>query len=143
MSDGHRLAQLMRKAGETPQNEVVDIVVGTVTSASPLKVKVENRELTESFLIVGALCKETHIGSANIIKNNHYHNIPEKTTETAGEHPHTHKVPTHTTNTGAYSDDYDIMLWRGLRVGDKVLMLKVGKGQKYYIMQREEGVIPT
>lgn len=124
-SDGHRLAQLMRQAGQTPQNEVVDIVLGIVTSVKPLKVKVENRELTESFLILGALCKETHIYTDNIKKHDHYHSIPDGATSSP------------------LGDDFDIMLWRGLRVGDKVLMLKVGRGQKYYILQREEGVIPT
>lgn len=125
MSDGHRLTQLMRQAGQTPQNEVVDIVMGTVTSTSPLKVKVENRELTESFLILGALCKETHIKTPNIISNQHTHTCHDATTS------------------GPENNDYDIMLWRGLRVGDVVLMLKVGRGQKYYIIQRQEGVIPT
>lgn len=125
MSDGHKLTQLMRQAGQTPQNEVVDIVMGTVTSTSPLKVKVENRELTESFLILGALCKETHIKTPNIISNQHTHTCPNGTTS------------------GPNGNDYDIMLWRGLRVGDIVLMLKVGRGQKYYIIQRQEGVIPT
>ena len=125
MSDGHKLTQLMRQAGQTPQNEVVDIVMGTVTSTSPLKVKVENRELTESFLILGALCKETHIKTPNIISNQHTHTCP------------------HGTTSGPNDNDYDIMLWRGLRVGDVVLMLKVGRGQKYYIIQRQEGVIPT
>ena len=66
MSDGHRLAQLMRQAGKPPQNEIVDIVVGEVTSTKPLKVKIENRELTQSFLITGALCKETHIYTDNL-----------------------------------------------------------------------------
>lgn len=121
MSDGHRLTQLMRQAGQTPQNEIVDIVLGEVTSVTPLKVKVESRELTESFLILGALCKETHIYTDYIIKHNHHHSDP----------------------TGPSGEDYDIMLWRGLRIGDKVLMLKVGRGQKYYIIQREEGAIPT
>jgi hypothetical protein len=110
----------MRRAGETPQNEVVDIVTGEVTSSSPLKVKVENRELTESFLILGALCKETHIYTDNIKKYNHTHS--------GGPLPS--------------AGDFDILLWRGLQAGDKVLMLKVGKGQKYYVIQREEGVIP-
>ena len=91
MSDGHRLAKMMRDAGRTPQNEVVDIVEGEVTSVSPLKVKVDNRELTESFLILGALCKQTS-------------------------------------------------MWRGLNAGDKVMMIKLARGQKYYILQRKEGV---
>ena len=121
MSDGHRLAQLMREAGRTPQNEIVDIVTGLVTSVSPLKVKVENRELTETFLIL-----ETHIYTDYIIK-----------------HEHTHQTPHPGATGGPMGNDFDIMLWRGLRVGDKVLMLKVGRGQKYYIIQREEGAIPT
>ena len=91
MGDGHRLAKMMREAGRTPQNEVVDIVEGEVTSVSPLKVKVDNRELTESFLILGALCKQTS-------------------------------------------------MWRGLNAGDKVMMIKLARGQKYYILQRKEGV---
>ena len=91
MSDGHRLAKMMRDAGRTPQNEVVDIVEGEVTSVSPLKVKVDNRELTESFLILGTLCQQTS-------------------------------------------------MWRGLNAGDKVMMIKLARGQKYYIIQRKEGV---
>ena len=93
MSDGHRLAKMMRDAGRTPQNEVVDIVEGEVTSVSPLKVKVDNRELTESFLILGTLCQQTS-------------------------------------------------MWRGLNAGDKVMMIKLARGQKYYILQRKEGVKP-
>ena len=91
VSDGHRLAKMVRDAGRTPQNEVVDIVEGEVTSVSPLKVKVDNRELTESFLILGTLCQQTS-------------------------------------------------MWRGLNAGDKVMMIKLARGQKYYILQRKEGV---
>ena len=122
MSDGHRLAQLMRQAGRTPQNEIVDIVVGEVTSVKPLKVKVENRELTESFLVLGALCKETHIKSEAFTIPTHTHSVPD------GQSGSSKSTPT------------DVLLWRGLLVGDKVLMLKVGRGQKYFIMQREEGI---
>ena len=110
MSDGHRLAKMMRDAGRTPQNEVVDIVEGEVTSVSPLKVKVDNRELTEAFLILGALCQETFIPSDYIISVN--------------------------------SGIEKIRLWRGLNVGDKVMMIKLARGQKYYILQRREGVKP-
>lgn len=110
MGDGHRLAQMMREAGRTPQNEVVDIVEGEVTSVYPLKVKVDNRELTEAFLILGALCQETFIPADYIINSN----------------PGIEKI----------------RLWRGLQSGDKVMMIKVGRGQKYYVLQRKEGVKP-
>lgn len=122
MSNGHRLVQAMREAGRTPQNEIVDIVLGEVTSVKPLKVKVESRELTESFLILGALCKEKHITSSAFTIPTHTHST------SVGETEASKSTPT------------DVLLWRGLVVGDRVLMLKVGRGQKYYIMQREEGV---
>ncbi len=143
MSDGHRLVQLMRQAGKPPQNEIVDIVIGEVTSVKPLKVKVANRELTESFLILGALCKETHISSANIKNLNHYHTVDAMSTQSAGEYSHSHQISSHDTTSTHEEEGYDIMLWRGLMVGDRVFMLKVGRGQKYYLLQREEGVIPT
>lgn len=144
MSDGHRLVQLMRQAGKTPQNEIVDIVIGEVTSVKPLKVKMENRELTESFLIVGALCKETHINSSNIKNLNHQHSIAATSTNYGGSESHSHYISARNTgSTISGNEDFDIMLWRGLKVGDRVLMLKVGRGQKYFIMQREEGVIHT
>lgn len=127
MSDGHKLAQLMRQAGKTPQNEVVDVVIGEVTSVAPLKIKVESRELTETFLVLGALCKETHIYTDNIKKLDHTHGILS-----AGSTLRT---------TQPENASYDIMLWRGLRIGDSVLMLKVGRGQKYVVQQRVEGVI--
>lgn len=144
MSDGHRLTQLMRQAGQTPQNEIVDIVIGEVTSVKPLKVKVENRELTEAFLILGALCQETHIYTPYIKKFNHCHVIPTASTQPAGPGPHTHIIDERNTDPlTPQGNDFDIILWRGLRVGDKVLMLKVGRGQKYYIIQRQEGVTST
>lgn len=111
MGDCHRLVQMMREAGKTPQNEIVDIVMGQVTSVSPLKVKIESRELSETFLVLSALCKETRRkGSLSI------------------SCPDTNSV------------NYDILLWRGLKVGDRVLMLKVSRGQKYFVLQRVEGV---
>lgn len=29
------------------------------------------------------------------------------------------------------------LLWRGLRTGDKVTMIRLSKGQKYYVLERE------
>lgn len=124
MSDGHRLVQAMRKAGQTPQNEVVDLILGKVVSVKPLKISIEERELSESFLTLGALCQETHIYTDNIKKLNHSHELDGTKTTTKPK-----------------DGDYDILLWRGLKKGDQVLMLKVGRGQKYFVLQRVEGVI--
>lgn len=103
MSDVSRLIKAMQKASKVPENETVDLVVGTVKSISPLKIKVDKLELTETFLIVGALCKLVKIKISD--------EIPQVT------------------------------LWRGLKVGDEVYMLRVDKGQKYYVLQRKEGVV--
>lgn len=126
MSDGHKLTQLMRQAGQQSQNEVVDIVVGSVTSTNPLKVKIENRELSETFLTVGALCKETTINSSAFTIPNHVHALDD--------------TPNSPDTEPSKSTPTKVVLWRGLQVGDNVLMLKVGRGQKYYILQRVEGV---
>ena len=63
--------------------------------------------------------------------------IPQQTTSPEGEWYHTHTIPEMTT----YSALPDILLWRGLIVGDKVRLLRVNNGQMFYIIEREEGVV--
>lgn len=106
MSNAARLVKAMQKASAPKENEIVDIVVGTVTSVSPLKIKVGKIELTSTFLILSALCQEKKI------------TIPA------------------TENQSAIS----IVVWRGLKVGDDVHMIRCCQGQKYYVLQRKEGV---
>lgn len=134
MAQGKRLVDAMLKAGQQRPSEMVDMVMGKVTSIKPLKVKLDKIELTESFLIVGALCTETIIKTSEQGATPYELTIPAHSTETASEH--THKV-------AAAKVSYtppDLMLWRGLKVGDEVYMIKMAKGQKYYIMQRKEGI---
>ena len=131
MSQGKKLVECMLLAGQAKPSEMVDMVVGKVTSVEPLKVKLDKIELTETFLIVGALCKEMSIPFDT---NGHSHQVSEIVTSSADSH--THKVAGHTTESTFLPDK--IVLWRGLQVGDTVYMLKLAKGQKYYIIQREE-----
>ena len=105
MGDASRLVRAMRKAAAPNENTIVDIVMGTVTSVSPLKIKTDKLELTSSFLILSALCK------------------PASVKTSVGDH-------------GLVTVD----LWRGLEVGDAVYMLKCCNGQKYYVLQRKEGI---
>lgn len=134
MARGKRLVDAMIKAGQQKENEVVDMVIGKVTSVKPLKVKLDKIELTESFLIVGALCTETVIKTSKQGSTPYVLTIPARNTETSNQH--THNVP-------AVDVKYtppDLMLWRGLKVGDEVYMIKMARGQKYFIMQRKEGI---
>lgn len=135
MAHGKRLVDAMLKAGQQKESEVVDMVIGKVTSIKPLKVKLDKIELTESFLIVGALCTETVIKTSELGTTPYKLTIPSHTTETANQH--THQVAAKEV---LYTPP-NLMLWRGLKVGDEVYMIKMAKGQKYYIMQRKEGVI--
>lgn len=143
MGDASRLVEAMRRAAKPKENEVVDIVVGTVTSIKPLKIRIDKLELTESFLIVSALCKEATIKIPSNDTLAHTHIIPGVTTESAGNSvssTHSHTVPQSTTES---SKGYfpDILLWRGLEVGDDVYMIRCCQGQKYYVLQRKEGIV--
>ena len=136
MGDASRLVAAMQKASQTPENEKVDIVTGTVTSVKPLKIKTDKLELTETFLVLGALCKSTTIKIPKRDANTHRHKIPQHTTQPAGEGPHTHVI-------NEFYSDYalpDILLWRGLQVGDEVYMIRFSEGQKYYVIQRKEEI---
>lgn len=139
MGNAYRLVKAMQQVATPKENNVVDIVTGTVTSTKPLKIRVDKIELTESFLILGALCKETKIKVPNSEQNLHLHTIPQHSTEgaTVGEYgSHTHVIAATETGTALP----DILLWRGLKVGDDVYMIRCCQGQKYYVLQRKEGI---
>ena len=139
MGDASRLINAMRQVSKPTENDIVDIVSGEVSAVNPLKIKVGKVELTESFLILGALCKETKIKIPNEKEPSHTHTIPAHSTEPAsvGDNgTHTHSIAALVTELGLP----EITLWRGLKVGDIVYMLKCGRGQKYFVLQRKEGI---
>lgn len=134
---GNKLVKIMQEAGKAPSGETTDLLFGVVTSVSPLKIKIDNRfEVDEKFLILSALVKKTVIKIPEREENKHSHVIPQHTTSSAGEGPHTHIIPEMST----YSALPDILLWRGLIVGDKVRVLRVNQGQMFYVLEREEGI---
>lgn len=134
---GSKLINIMQNAGKMSTGETTDLLFGDVTSINPLKIKIDNRfEVDEKFLILSALVKETIIKIPKRDANTHKHIIPQHTTSPAGEGPHTHTIPEMSTN----SVLPDILLWRGLKVGDKVRVLRVNAGQMFYVIEREEGI---
>lgn len=111
MGKAYRLVKAMQTAAAPKENDVVDIVVGTVTSVSPLTIKTDRLTLTKSFLILSGLCQEKKI-----------------------------RIPVATGNNDNPTTLTDVVLWRGLRQGDQVNMIRCCNGQKYYVLQRKEGV---
>ena len=143
MSDASRLVAAMMKAAKPKENDIVDIVIGTVTSINPLKIRTDKIELTESFLILGALCKSTTIKIPDQTALMHTHIIQGAATDSAyvEEHgSHSHAIYQITTEQSKGTIP-DILLWRGLQVGDDVYMIRCGQGQKYYVLQRKEGIV--
>lgn len=145
MGNASRLVKAMQRASQPKQNELTDIVVGTVTSISPLKIKVDKIELTETFLILSPLCVERKIQLPDITNSSHTHTIPGHSTssesvESLGKHSHTVSEMSTDAALSKISRP-EIQLWRGLKVKDSVLMLKCSKGQKYYVLQRKEGIV--
>lgn len=161
---GERLVNIMNQVRNEDKSDTTDLLFGIVTSTSPLKIKVENRfEVSEEFLMLSAMCKEmtittlahNHDISTTVNQNgSHTHSTPAAITgdTTVGSFgSHTHSIPANTTGQNGTHDHSttstssneltSITLWRGLQVNDKVRMLRVSKGQLYYVLEREEWII--
>ena len=116
---GEKLVDAMMKAAaaqgarETP----TDFVYGTVISVSPLRIEVEGKfPVDEGNLILSCLAKPF---VTTLLKHRH---LCEK------------------------CEDFDdiqldpVMVWRGLAIGDRVRMLQCNSGQKFYVLERDEGL---
>lgn len=127
MNTGARLVHTLRKLTKTSSKsaEYTDVLYADVISVSPLTVKIDEKNvITSDMLVLGALCKQT------IIKIP----FPQK-----GEIRHKHQA-IHNGMHNTTMEMPEIELWRGLNVGDTVILIRFSQGQKYYIMQRKEGI---
>lgn len=125
-------------------------LTGEVISVSPLQIKINEKfTLEENSLLLSALVKETWIdipittgteagednGTDEVFM--HRHHIVADTEEAndggQGASNHKHHIDIYT----KYSLP-KIRLWRGLKVGDIVRLLKIQDGQFYYVLEREE-----
>lgn len=148
MGDGSRLVKTIQTI--TSRRAVNgDFVMGTVIKLNPLIIQVGTMNLSESFLMLSPFCVETKINL------NHSHQTSGSTKSTdLGSHLHSVTInssdyATSEADLGSHSHEIEIQsenglgvitLWRGLKVGDNVLMLKGANGQKYYVLQRQEGL---
>lgn len=148
MGDGSRLVKTIQTI--TSRRAVNgDFVMGTVIKLNPLIIQVGTMNLSESFLMLSPFCVETKINL------NHSHQASGSTKSTnLGSHLHSVTInssnyATSEADLGSHSHEIEIQsenglgvitLWRGLKVGDNVLMLKGANGQKYYVLQRQEGL---
>lgn len=149
MGDGSRLVKTIQTITSRKATNG-DFVMGTVIKINPLIIQVGTINLTENFLMLSPFCIETKINL------NHTHETTGSTKSTdLGSHTHNAIINgtlygTTDTDLGSHAHGIElesanglgiITLWRGLKVGDNVLMLKGANGQKYYVLQRQEGLI--
>lgn len=148
MGDGTRLVKTIQTITSRRATNG-DFVMGTVIKLSPLTIQVGTMSLTENFLMLSPFCIETKINL------DHSHEMSGSTKPTSlGSHMHSVTISstnyaTSEADLGSHSHDVEIQsanglgvvtLWRGLKVGDNVLMLRGANGQKYYVLQRQEGI---
>ena len=129
---GELLVKLMLEAGKdaNPSSELTDLIYGKVVSISPLKVQIVNEPrmvLSEAFLILSPLCQEKKftIPVWNTDDESSHTHLLQGTKTDAGT-SHSHSIP-----------KQEVLVWRGLDVGDKVLMLRIHQGNMFYVLQRE------
>ena len=142
--DGTKIVKTMQNIANSSRQDDAGVITGKVISLSPLLIQVGKIKLPAELLVLSALVKRTVIKIPALDidlyrdDNMHHHEVEELTTSIAltDTLAHSHVVPAHVT-----SDKLpEICLWRGLEVGDTVYMLKLDRGQMYYVMQREEGI---
>lgn len=146
MSNGERLVKTIQKMAKPFESDSSDVIIGTVTSVEPLKIKVDKIELTEQFLVLSAFVQETIITGVG----EHNHSIDSAITGDAGGHshtynsqststqpPHSHSIPGRDANKTTLT----IKLWGGLQVNDAVYLLRCSGGQKYFVLQKIGGIV--
>lgn len=148
---------VMVSEGTSKASQPCDLEVGTVTTVNPLSVTrdVAQAPLTEAVLILTESVVEKkipildHIHHINTL--GHSHTCPDGGTSTnlTGSYPTLTSLVSEGANSDQTQDiicyehgqplpieDGYIILNRALEVGDKVLLLRVQKGQKFIILSR-------
>lgn len=131
------------------------LTFGKVTSTNPISVTIENRlSIGSRNIIISPFCVETKLNITHTHKTkSEGESAPIETSEAFKEED---KVTingeevslkhTHTINVAAPTPEIEeafkepITLWRGLNVGDTVIIMVSADQQTYYILQRAGGI---
>lgn len=105
----------------------VNLLFGTVISASPLKIQVDQKSIyTEKMLIL----------TRNVTDFNVDMTVNHQTEDTSGGSGDASFASHH----HAYSGRKTFRVHNGLTVGEKVLLIRVQKGKKFVVIDRVKGV---
>lgn len=137
---GERLAKLINDA-KTPEREIADMIYGRVTATNPLTIRIDNgyeinandytldlskmvQNLTVTINVPTVTATVGQIN--NVALNGNRPNVDVDVTRT--------QVVTGI-NTG--TQPQQVQIFRALQTGDRVKILRCGKGQRFYILERE------
>jgi hypothetical protein len=146
---GEKLVGLIKQgaAQAIPVTSLTDLMFGVVTSVNPIKINIENRfEVDSKFLLLSPFCYEKKI---NIVIPEHEHKVSiqdhkglkhkhyvddtkTKETQENEELNLSHDVSI----SSGEKNIIEVVLWDGLKIGDKVSLLRVSNGQKYYVLDK-------
>lgn len=130
----HMVSQQSEQAAQP-----TDYVAGMVTGVNPLQITTSNQAapLQESVLLLTAAVVEKKLTSfAHSHDTVHTHVVTDATIQPAGNCSTELGGTTCYENGVALPNDGYVVLNRALEVGDRVLMLRVNKGQKYIVLSR-------
>lgn len=146
MTLGKAILEAAKQYNQVPDSQFSDVLSGTVMNLSPLQIKVGDKLiLNAKNLILSVFVQETWINVPT---------TPNPLEPADGKYQHRHFIDAETelANDGQGADHKHaikiytefahpkILLWRGLQVGDVVYLLRVAKGQSYFVLQRQEGI---
>lgn len=144
---GEALLQVMRSAakGAIPQESRTDLIYGNVTGLLPIRINIENRfEVDESMLVLSPWCYDKTITLAipahghdastmDLEVPAHEHMIVDEPEKKTSEVASVSLTPSITISTNP-SQEISIRVWDGLKIGDKVALLRVASGQQYIVL---------
>jgi DMSO/TMAO reductase YedYZ molybdopterin-dependent catalytic subunit len=128
------------------------LIYGEVKSVSPLKIKVKDSyEIDEAFIVLDARCVETWINIPKHDEYEHDHDESEELENILSASSPAGPVTFVTDQGGGTSIILrhkhkiqkalpKILLWRGLKTGDKVRILRLTGGSIHIVLERVEGI---
>ena len=132
----------------------VGFIYGEVISVQPLQIRVDDRYvIDETFIVLSGFCKETIIKIPNNKDYEHVHLIKGTTKNTKVALTTTATMglsgPATVTDASGHTHEIefdsqkalpDILLWRGLRKGDKVHLIRFTQASIHFVIERIVGV---
>lgn len=133
--DSQDLVQLIKKAAleAVDASQPANVLFGKVTSASPLKIFVDQKmTLTKEQLVLSRNVTDftINVGVNNWYSEDHTHNHTISDTYTGGgsssNETHKHQIK------GTKS----LTLYNALKIGEKVILIQIAGGQKFIVIDR-------